>query len=65
MVHDDHLCDIDEVSAADGRKMLDNAARRHLNMSREEFLNAWDSGLVPDPDSLAVQHVAALIPFGR
>lgn len=53
-----------EATPEEGRRMLDNAARKYLNMSREEFLDAWDMGEISN-DTLAVAQVAALIPFGR
>lgn len=58
-------CDVEEISLAEGRKMLDQAARLHLHMSADEFIEAWDEGRFTDPDSLRVQQVAALLPFGR
>lgn len=61
----DPACDVEEISLDEGRKLLDQAARLHLNMSGEEFMAAWDEGRFEDPDTLAVQQVAALLPFGR
>lgn len=57
--------DDDEVSVEEGRQLLDDAARRHLHMSGEAFLEAWEHGRFNDPDSLRVQQVAALLPFAR
>jgi hypothetical protein len=57
--------DVEELSLDEGRGMLDDAARRYLNMSAEEFIQAWDEERFADPDSLRVQQVAALLPFGR
>lgn len=54
-----------EVSPEEGHQLLDDAARTYLNMSREEFIAAWDEDRIPNPDSLRVQQVAALLPFGR
>ncbi|MBA2309227.1 MAG: hypothetical protein H0W01_08010 [Pseudonocardiales bacterium] len=62
---EEQACDIEEVSLDEGRRMLDDAARQHLNMSAEDFIEAWDEGRFTDPDSLRVQQVAALLPFGR
>lgn len=55
----------DVIAAAEGRKLLGDAARRWLNMSREEFISAWDSGQFVDDERLGVQQVAMLLPFGR
>ncbi|NVI90426.1 hypothetical protein [Actinomadura sp. BRA 177] len=57
--------EVDEVSRADGASMLDNAARRRLNISGEEFLARWDRGYYDDSDDPAVADVAMLIPFAR
>lgn len=62
---DDPVCDVEEISLEEGRELLDRAARRDLNMSGDEFVHAWDNGLITEPDSLRVQQVAALLPFGR
>ena len=59
---------VDEPEAVgqdEGRRLLDDAARRHLNMSREEFLAAWDDGRLADLDGGALDKVAVLEPFGR
>lgn len=61
----DELADVQEITPAEGRKMLDDAARRSLNMSAEDFIAAWDEDRIPEPDSLRVQQVAMLLPFGR
>jgi hypothetical protein len=52
-------------SLDDGHRMLDEAARQHLNMSGDEFIAAWDEDRFTDPDSVRVQQVAALLPFGQ
>jgi hypothetical protein len=57
--------EVEEISLDDGRRMLDEAARQYLNMSGDEFIVAWDEDRFTDPDSLRVQQVAALLPFGR
>ena len=61
----DALANVEEISLDEGRKMLDEAARRTLNMSGEEFMAAWDQGRITSTDSLRVQQVAALLPFAR
>ncbi len=64
-LHDDVGTSVEEVTPEEGRELLDVAARQHLGMSREEFIEAWDTGLFTDPDTLSVQRVAMLLPFGR
>lgn len=55
-----------ERTLAEGRAMLDAAARRHLRMSGDEFLRKWDAGeFADDPDRPEVLEVAMLIPFAR
>lgn len=55
----------DVIGQAEGRKLLDDAARRWLSMSREQFIAAWDAGDFDDDERLGVQQVAMLLPFGR
>jgi hypothetical protein len=59
------IYEVEEISLDDGRRMLDEAARQYLNMSGDEFVAAWNEDRFTDPDSLRVQQVAALLPFGR
>jgi hypothetical protein len=55
-----------EVSAEDGRALLDRAARHYLRMSGDEFAAAWEAGSFDDdPDRPEVMAVAMLLPFGR
>ena len=60
-----HTVEVDEVTRAEGATMLDQAARRRLNISGEEFLTRWDRGDYRDTDDPAVADVAMLIPFAR
>jgi hypothetical protein len=63
---DESLSEADEeIGIEEGRVLLDEAARRILNMTGDEFIAAWDDGRIPNPDSLRVQQVAALLPFAR
>lgn len=55
----------DVITATEGRRLLDDAARRWLSMSRDEFIAAWESGQFVDDERLGVQQVAMLLPFGR
>jgi hypothetical protein len=54
-----------EITRAEGRRLLNKAARRWLGMSAAEFLKAWDRGKFADREDLAVEQVAMLIPFVR
>ncbi len=58
--------EIHEVSDAEGRAILDNAARHYLDMSGEEFLRAWKEGRFPNGacDS-SVAYVSMLIPLAE
>jgi hypothetical protein len=56
----------EELSIEEGRRLLDEAARKHLNMSGEEFIESWDAGLFGDrADTLQVMQVAGLLPLAR
>lgn len=55
-----------EYTAEEGRAIFDDAARRHLHMSGDEFLRKWDAGeFADDPDRPEVIEVAMLIPLVR
>ena len=59
---------IHEVSDAEGLAILDNAARRYLNISGEEFLRAWKEGRFAQNGgctNLRVEYVSMLIPFAE
>ena len=56
--------EVAELDHADGLRLLDDVARRKLNMSAEEFLAAYDEGRL-DRSDLAVLEVEILIPFAR
>ncbi len=58
--------EVQEVSAEEGREIVDQAARRYLNMTGEEFIAAWNGGKFDDdPDRPEVMRVAMLLPFAR
>ena len=58
--------EVEETSPDDARALLDEAARRHLGVSGEEFLAKWEAGEYDDdPDRPEVLRVSMLIPFGR
>lgn len=53
----------------EGRALLDDQARKLLNISGEEFLRRWDAGeyrdLADAPGQRHIMRLAMLIPFGR
>ncbi len=56
--------EVREVSAAEGREILDQAARRYLKMSGEEFHRRYESGeLMNGVEHPEVMRVAMLLPF--
>jgi hypothetical protein len=57
--------DAETVSTTEGRELLDRAARRWLNVSRDQFIAKWDAGDYMDDERLGVHQVAMLLPFGR
>jgi hypothetical protein len=55
---------VHELSFEEGVDLLDQQARRYLNMTGAEFLTAWQAGQFDDdPDRTEVMRVAMLIPF--
>ncbi len=50
------------LSAARGRRLLDETAQRWLGMSGAEFARLWKAGRIEDPDRPEVLRVAALLP---
>jgi hypothetical protein len=52
------------VSAEEGRAIIDERARRFLNMSGDEFRRRYEAGEL-DPDNDNVLRVALLLPLGR
>ncbi len=56
---------IRELSAEEGRELLDRQARLRLGMSGEEFLRAWDAGEFGDRDDSDLMGVAMMLPFVR
>ena len=57
---------VDVVDQAEGFRILDDAARRHLSMTGAEFIEAWDAGKLADrADTPEVIRVVMLIPFSR
>lgn len=55
-----------EYSEEEGRVIFDEAARRLLGMSGEDFLRRWDAGkFADDPDRPEVIEIAMMIPLVR
>jgi hypothetical protein len=52
-------------TAQEWRALVDRAARYYLNMSVDEFLDAWEHGRFENPDRPEVLRVALLLPVGR
>lgn len=53
-----------ELTAEQGRQLIDDRARRFLSMSGEDFCRLWDAGEL-DQDDDDVLHVALLLPLAR
>ena len=53
----------------EGRRLLDDQARKLLKISGDEFLRRWDAGEYRDvadaPGQRHIMRLAMLIPFGR
>jgi hypothetical protein len=62
---DDTQVGVEELTADESRELLDETARRLLNMSGDEFVTAWDEQRFAETDSLEVMQVAALLPGVR
>lgn len=57
--------EVDYISRAEGREILERAARRHLDMSADDFIKRWDAGEYDDADDPSVVRVSMLLPLGR
>lgn len=58
---------VEELTAEEGRAILDRQAQHYLHMSADAFIEKWDRGDFgpawdDDPD---VRRVALLLPLGR
>ncbi|HEY3306139.1 MAG TPA: hypothetical protein VGL70_21675 [Candidatus Binatia bacterium] len=56
---------VEFLTPEEGRKLLDEQARRYLHMSGEEFARKWNAKEFDDPDRPEIMQVAFLLPFGR
>lgn len=53
------------MTAAESWQIYDDAARRYMGMSGEEFHRAWEAGEIEDPDRPEVMRVYMVYPFAR
>lgn len=53
------------LTPEEGWKILDQVARRYLQMSAREFIDAWAADAIPDPDRPEVINVLMLLPLAR
>ena len=61
--HSDHPRQ--DLRVEEGRALLDEATPHWLGISRADFIRRWNAGRYREDESLAVQQVAMLLPFGR
>ena len=54
---------VERISREEGKRLLDQQARRFLNMSGEQFVRDYRSGRIEHPHRLAVARVAILLPL--
>lgn len=55
-----------EIGIDEGREMFDRIARRTMNMSGEEFIEAWESGKFDgQPETPDLVQLVMLIPITR
>jgi hypothetical protein len=56
---------VQEIEQSEAEHMIDAAAKRYLNMSGPEFVQAWKNGhFEPNPDARpGVMRVAGLLPL--
>lgn len=57
---------IREVTLEEGRALIDRLARRHLGISGEAFMRAWEAGELDDQaERPEIVHLAMLLPLAR
>ena len=66
---DDDLPPVIWVTPEEDRRMFDEAVRRRLGISGEEFIRRWEAGeydeVFDQPGFLHIGDLAAMIPFAR
>ena len=53
------------VTREEGVAMLDEAARKYLNMSGEEFVRRYRAGDIPDPDRSEVIRLSFIMQYAE
>lgn len=57
------------VTPEEGRRIFDEAARKWMGMSGEEFIRRWEAGeywgIADEPGNFHIGDLIALIPFAR
>lgn len=54
----------EDFTPEEGKRLFDEAARRYMDLSGEEFLRRWDAGeWKDDPDHYPVMRLVMLLPF--
>lgn len=62
----EHDRQVRELTVEEGRALVDRLARRHLGMSGEAFMRAWDAGEFDEQtERPEVVHIAMLLPLAR
>ena len=51
------------LTAEEGKQLVDRQTRRYFNMSADEFIAVWNTGVFDNDPRPEVAHVAMLIPF--
>jgi len=54
-----------QLTAREGRELLDRQARRYLKMSGQEFMHRYKAGKFANVDTPQVMRVVMLLPFAR
>ncbi len=54
-----------QLTAKEGRELLDRQARRYLKMGGEEFMRRYKAGKFANVDTPNVMRVVMLLPFAR
>lgn len=54
---------IRQVSPEDGRKVFNRLARRHFQMTGNEFLRAWQEGRFEDSEQPEIAQMVVLMPL--
>jgi hypothetical protein len=55
--------EVDVIDEAEGKRLVDEKARKVLGISGEEFVRRWEAGEIPDPDRTEVIAIYMMLPF--